>query len=304
VDLRHLRYFVAVAQELHFSRAADRLGVSQPPLSKQIADLERELGTPLLERTSRRVQLTEAGEAFLVEAQAVLAGADRAVEAARRAARGEGALLAVGHLGTTASQYIAEAAREFRSAYPAVQMYFEELSRVFREQSQALLSRRIDLALLRGNPGQAGITTELIATEPQLAVLPADHALAALGTVPLEALLRETFVGYNPTDEAQRAYWEEAIARPPRTHIRTSPSPMTVLALVAAGLGVTVLPRSACRFQHAGIAYRPLQPAPTIGLRIAWRTDDLPPTADRFAQILRKVTDTIPHWPVDVATNA
>ena len=293
MELRHLRYFVAVAEELHFGHAADRLGISEPPLSKQIRDLEREVGTPLLKRTSRRVELTPAGAALLLEAQAVLSGAEQAIDTARRTGDGQVGRLGIGTLSATAGWYLPEAARKFHERSPAVELYFEELSRSRWEHVRALQTRRIDLAIVRLPPAAADITSQVIAEEAMVAVLPAQHSLASQERVSLKELLVEPFVGADPHDEATQAFWDHVLGGQPQAIFSANVGTITLLGLVAAGFGVTLLPESVRAFARHDVVYRLVDPAPHLPVRVAWRTNDLSPPAQQFLEILQATASSL-----------
>lgn len=287
MELRHLRYFVGVAEELHFGRAADRLGISQPPLSKQIRDLEAEIGSVLLNRTSRRVELTSAGEAFLLEARALLRTADRAIDTARRIGAGQAGRLGVGAAGATATGYLAEAAREFSERAPGVELYFKELPRDVPSQARVLQARDVDVGIVRIDPGEADLTSDVVAEETLVAVLPAGHPLAAADRVALHELLREPLVGPDPGTESSQFIFDRLIGRQPERFVRAEGGPSILLGLVAAGFGVTLLPESACALHREGVVYRRLQPTLRVPVRVAWRLDDLQPTAKLFIETLR-----------------
>lgn len=259
VDLRHLRYFVAVAEELHFSRAARRLNVSQPPLSQQIRQLERAIGAPLFVRTSRRVELTPAGTALLDGARRTLAEASRSLEAAERAGRGEVDRLRVGYTGSGALGGLVEIVRAFRGAHPLI--HLELLEGTTESQLEAVERDLVDVALVRGPVAASRARTEVVRREPFLAALPVDHRLATRAMVPIVALKDEPWVLFPRhiapphhdvlTGICQRAGFEPAVAH-------ESAEYDTILSLVAAGLGVTLVPASVKRLRFEGVEFRRL----------------------------------------------
>jgi DNA-binding transcriptional LysR family regulator len=201
IELRHLRYFVAVADELHFGRAAERLGMSQPPLSQQIRQLEGEMDVRLFLRDSRRVELTEAGRAFLTEARAILARVDEAVEQARRAQRGETGELRIGMTrATPLSPQIPAAIFAFRRQSPAVHLHLLEMNTL--QQIDALLDHRLDLGIIRKRALPEALASQALFRDPLAVVMRGDHpALASLDpqhpALPLRLLAQEPFVTFD-----------------------------------------------------------------------------------------------------------
>lgn len=265
MELRHLRYFVAVAEELHFGRAARRLNVSQPPLSFQIRQLEATVGTPLFVRTHRRVELTPAGTAFLEGARRTLAEADRSVAAARRAGRGEVDILRVGFSDSAAVAGFPEIVRAFRAAHPSVHLELKEGTS--QAQVDAVDHDEIDVALVRGPVASSHSRTEIVRREPFVAVLPSGHPLAGHRALALSALSNELFVLFPRalapafhdliTGLCRREGFE------PRVHQETAEY-QTMLSLVAAGVGITIVPASVGNLRREGVDFRPLR-----GLRAA-----------------------------------
>ena len=192
MELRHLRSFLAVAEELHFGRAATRLHISQPPLSQQIRRLEDEIGARLFRRTNRRVQLTPAGRAFLAEARQAIACAERAVGAAQRAERGELGELVIGYVTSATYGPLPDVIRVFRKRLPEVQLKLRNLRSV--QQSQALLDRRIDVGLVRPHAADSRIAYEALWREPVVVALPSDHPLAHRTAVDIADLATDIFL--------------------------------------------------------------------------------------------------------------
>jgi DNA-binding transcriptional LysR family regulator len=264
MELRHLRYFVQVAEELHFGRAAQRLGISQPPLSQQIRALEDELGIFLFERTSRRVELTEAGTLFLVEARRTLDQAAHAIQVARRAQRGELGEIVIGFTPSAPfTPVISRALFEYRKAYPEVHLTLSEMGR--ERQIEAMLERRMDIGFLRGLELPAlprPIVGTALFEEPLLVAMRADHRLAQQDTplrvtdLALERLViyeRDPGAGFNEQVETlwRRAGQELLIAQETREL-------STLLGLVAAGFGISVVSRSLGALHTDNVIYRPL----------------------------------------------
>ena len=268
MELRQLRYFVAVAEELHFRRAAARLHISQPPLSQQIAALEHELGVRLLERTRRRVELTPAGEAFLRDARATLAELDVAVSTARSIDAGQEGVLRVGFVGSALLSIVPTTVQQFRRSRPGAEIELRERSTV--EQLRAVSTGLIDVGLVRP-PIEADETmhTEVVMREHTVAAIPEGHPLAALRRVPLRRLAAESLVLF-PRRQAP-GYHDLLIGRLAATGVtphvaQYAPEMMTIIGLVAAGIGVSPVPASLSHLAIDGVTYRPLSGAPDTEL--------------------------------------
>jgi DNA-binding transcriptional LysR family regulator len=258
MELRHLRYFVAVAEEGNITRAAERLGIGQPPLSQQIHALERELDVKLFHRTGHGVVATDAGKALLVDAKRLLDDVDQATLNAQRAGRGETGHL---HLGFTASAafhpIVRALVREFRNAYPGVGLTLTEGTTA--HLLAQLDEGRIDLAFLRpGVHSFAGVVLRDIASEPMKAVLPVTHPLAQRARIPLSALAQEPFVliprAASPMlhDEIVSACRHAGFEPMPG---QQAPQLSTVVSLVAAEFGVSIVPASVSQFHAEGVTY-------------------------------------------------
>ena len=291
MELRHLRYFVAVAEELHFGRAAERLHIAQPPLSQQIRQLEGALGFPLLLRAHRRVRLTDGGAAFLGEARAILARVERAAQDARRVARGETGSLALGFIASTTWWLVPALLQELRRRQPGVALSLAELST--EEQVAALRAGTIQVGLGRPPADDPAIAAEPLLDEPLAVALPLRHRLARGPAVPLRALADEPFVLF---PRRPRPGWADRVLGHCREagflpHVAQEVLELsTALALVAAGAGVTLVPGSVQSLRPRGLVYRPLAPpAPTTRLLALYRREDAPPTVARFVEIARDV---------------
>lgn len=264
MELRHLRYFVGVADELHFGRAARRLGISQPPLSQQIRALEDELGVALFERTSRQVTLTGPGRLFLIEARKTLAQAAQAIDIARRAQQGEVGEVSVGFSSSVPfTAVVVEALSAFRETRPAVRLNLTEMPR--GDQIEALIHERIDIAFVRGfeTPSLSiPITVRLLLTEPLLVAMRSDHPLAARGPAPRIDDLRDVpFVLYQRTfGVGFNEHLTQLCARAgfaPRV-VQEATGLSTLLGLVAAGMGITVITRSLSMLHPENVVFRTL----------------------------------------------
>ncbi|GMA19749.1 LysR substrate-binding domain-containing protein [Arsenicicoccus piscis] len=301
MELRHLRYFVAVAEQLHFGRAAQSLHMAQPPLSHAIRQLEEEMSVELLTRTTRTVALTPAGAAFYTDCVRTLAEIDESVERARRVAEGRTGLLRLGLVGSVTSSHLPELARLLKDEMPAValEVHVEMLTPA---QTEALESGRLDLGLLRPPAPSADLTTRLVAHEPLVLALPRHHRLVGDPDVRLDDLRHEAFVTYAASSGSVVSHTIDRACRaagfvPQREHEVRDTS--TLLALVAAGLGVALVPASARAASPEGVTFAELPDAPTVDLALAWRTDDASPLVSRLVGVLERH-----HYFVDAAAGA
>ncbi len=275
MELRQLRYFVAVAEELHFRRAAERLHMSQPPLSQQIRALEDELGFALLIRTRRRVELTPAGAAFLRDARALIAELEGAVATARRIDAGQTGRLRVGFVGSALLSIVPGTVERFRASRPGVAIELRERSTV--DQLRAVAAGVVDVGLVRPPIEDDGLHAETVLRERTVAALPAAHPLASLTRVPLRRLAAEPHVLF-PRDQAPGFHdlLIGALAGTgagPRV-IQYAPEMLTIIGLVAAGTGVSLVPASVSRLALDGVTYRPVTGAPRSELVAITRAGD------------------------------
>lgn len=260
IELRHLRYFVAVAEELHFGRAAHRLRLAQPPLSQQIRKLEAILGTPLFTRTSRAVKLTAAGEIFLERARRTLQNVEQDLEEARSVGRGEVGFLNVGFIGSSMLTALPAMLGQYRRRYPTVrmQLYESYTSAVVR----GLTTTALDVGFLRDGGESDGLNVEVLFSEPFVAVLPARHPRARQKTLSVTDLRDEPFVFFSPS-AGSRAYGkpislcEEHGFRP--QIVQEAPQWLTILRLVGAGLGVTIAPACVRQIASPDVACLPFR---------------------------------------------
>ena len=294
MELRHLRYFIAVAEELHFGRAAKRLAMSQPPLSQQIKLLEEEIGVVLFLRTKRQVEMTTAGEVFLGEARKAIAQAEHAIRAARRAARGEIGQLAVGFVSSAVYGQVPSIFRLMRSRYPGVSLLLQDLTS--EEQVEAVKANRIDVGLVRSPVLAAeSLAMRIIWQETLMVALPEGNPLAREAEIAVEALAEESFVqiprhvapGFY--DQCIRICARAGFAPKIVQEARTTP---TIVSLIAGGMGVSILPSSLRSLQRSGVVYRPLKaPAPTTDMAVIWRPADESPTLRAFLEIIWEVAE-------------
>lgn len=299
MELRHLRYFVAVAEELHFGRAAQRLHIAQPPLSQQVRQLEAELGVALLTRSTRRVELTRAGEAYLARARAVLADVDAAGHEARSIAAGRAGRVAVGFTGSATYDLLPRLSRRLRAELPDVdvELHGELLT---PSQTARLLTGELDIGVLRPPVEDEAIAVRTLRHEPLVVALPDAHPLVAapgVAAVHLADLAAEPFVTYpsqhrSVVHEAVRAACAEAGFVPQAVAEVAETS--TLVSFVAAGLGVALVPGSVQSLRIAGAAYRPLAAgaggAPAqVDLAVATRRDDDSALVRRVVAVLEEL---------------
>lgn len=260
IEIRHLKYFIAVAEECHFGRAAERLNISQPPLSQQIQALEMEVGARLLERNNRNVSLTQAGELFLKECYEIVDHLSQAAENAARAHRGELGNLKIGF--TSSAPFISLVASSlfiFRQRYPLVHMQMREVNT--KQQIEPLLEGKLDIGVMRNTRLPDTLTHQLLLREPLVAVLHQNHPLAASGREKLKFsdLANQPFVFFSR--EVGTALHDEILTLLKNAGItpyitQEVGEAMTIVGLVSAGLGVSILPASFTRIKVDGVCYR------------------------------------------------
>lgn len=279
MEIRHLRYFVTTAEELHFTRAAKRLGIAQPPLSQQIQQLEREVGTQLFHRLSRGVELTEAGKSFWQDARAILDQIDRAKAAAQAVARGERGSIRIGFTSSASfNPFVPAVISEYRQKHRNVELSLgENTTSVLLEQ---LREGRLDFAFLRPAMGETGsMRTRLLFEEDMCVALPAPHPLVSSPKIRLVALADESFIMYPRANG--RALYDTIIAGCRNAGFspnigQEAPQMASTVNLVAAGIGVAIVPASMCQLQTQGVTYRPIDGAPIkAALSLTYRDDPL-----------------------------
>jgi DNA-binding transcriptional LysR family regulator len=300
MELRHLRYFIAVAEEKHITRAAERLGMQQPPLSQQIRALERELDVQLFRRKPRGVELTDAGSAFLVDARAILAHIDHAFATTKRTARGEQGRISVGFTSSAPFHpFVPRVIRAYREALPLVSLTLEEGGTT--ELLGYIRDEQIDAAFIRTIiANQEGLIVDLLFQEAMVIALPQEHALArrtsADKALPLKALAGETFIVYRRHtgpglyDNIMSACTEAGFS----PHIgQEAPRIVSTLNLVAAGLGVCLVPESLQRMHMDGVVFRRVSGAvqPKAPLYLASRRGETSPPVRKFLELVKHFTN-------------
>ena len=261
MELRHLRYFLAVAEELHFRRAAQRLHLAQPALSQQIKDLELELGTPLFHRSSRRVELTDAGRILLRDTRTILNQIATTVELVRATRNEEAGKIRIGFATSAGYTILPTILREFNAARPKVELQCFEMTAT--AQVEALRKGEIDIGLLRLPVDEKGILIHPLLSETMVMILPATHRLAGAASISLQDFASDRFLLF-PRAKAPGAY--DQIINTCRKAgflpqiLQESPDPQAILGMVAAGLGVSIGPVSLTKMQRADIVYKHLHP--------------------------------------------
>ena len=288
IDLRLLRYFVAVAEELHFGRAALRLHIAQPPLSQQIKLLEQNLGHSLLVRTSRSVALTPAGSELLERSRRLLSRFDEDIAAVRRVGRGELGTLTIAFTGSAIlTDALPEAIRTYRREYPEVDLRLRELRTML--QIDALREASIDLGFLRDPGPFEGLVIQELQREPYLVVLPSRHPLARLRTVPVRKLRGEPFIFHSRSAgplayDRTMAVCQEAGFLP--EIVQEAPQWPTAIRLVESGLGVSIVPRCVAKLETMGVVFRPINARGAFTeVSLGYRDEPLTATALEFVRL-------------------
>ncbi len=291
MELRHFRYFLKLAEELHFGRAAKRLGIAQPPLSKQIRQLEIELGFDLFHRTKRQVKLTPAGKVFLDEIKVAMAQVEQAIRKAERANRGEMSRLVVGFVeGVTYNGFLPYLVTEFRKQFPDVQIELQEMTSLM--QAQALIEHRIDIGLVLmrpSDPTQIGI--EHLWSDKLVIAMHRDHPLASRTEIDLAELGNEPFIIF-PKHVSPVLYDRiiesfERVGFRPR-FVQEAVQVPTVTSLVAAGVGVALVPESLSHLGRKDVALCPARDfVMRLNMEMIWREDDTNPVVSAFLDVAR-----------------
>jgi LysR family transcriptional regulator, benzoate and cis,cis-muconate-responsive activator of ben and cat genes len=292
-ELRLIRYFVAVAEELHFGRAAARLHVAQPGLSQQIQSLERRLGVRLLERTSRQVRLTAAGSLLLTEGRRLLADAERAVDRVQRTGRGEVGRVTVAAIGSATYDVVPRLLRAHRARSPDVELVLREMSTP--AQVQALRTGEIDVGLLRVPADTADLVVHAVRDDRMALMLPDAHPLAKKSRIPLRALAREPLILF---PAAPRPSWADTVVAACREAgfepivAQEAMESATVVSFVAAGVGIAIVPEGLKVLARPGVVFKLVAPpAPVTRLAAVHRAGELPPAVHALMELMREL------WP-------
>lgn len=294
MELRQLRYFISVAEELHFRRAAERLHIAQPAVSKQVLNLEKELGVQLLYRNKQRVRLTDAGRAFLEEAKRVLEHTQRAIDAASSAAKGEIGQLTVGFVSPATLSVLPRIIKAFQEHYPGVELDLHKLATA--EQIEALHDGRIQVGFAREPAFYEDDTldSKTVLREPLVLALPEAHPLSAEPQISLSRLANEPFVMfprlYEPGlyEKYMQAFRNAGFT--PKKVGKGSPHIQAILGFVAEGFGLMLMPASLQKLGRSGVVFRKLQdPTPEVDLAVIWRRDDNLPVLQNFLRVIDKL---------------
>lgn len=294
MEMRHLRCLVAVAEELHFGRAARRLHLSQPPVSLAIKELEQELGVRLFERSSRQIALTREGEVVLRDARAVLARTASLRQHAQDASRGMGGSLALGFISLATYSYLPAAIDRFTRRFPDVRLGLQESTT--DEILAGLENASIDVGCLFASPGlPTGLRYQATSRETLVIALPEQHPMARLARVPLEKLANERFLAF------ERHFGPMMFDTVVSACMRHGFSPRifparqmhTIVSLVAGGIGVALVPHSVQVFQRTGVVFRPLRgDRITVESGVAWRSGDDAPLVTAFMDTVPRLRPT------------
>lgn len=288
-ELNQLRYFIAVATELNFRRAAERLNMTQPPLSRQIQLLEHQLGIRLLERTKRSVRLTPAGRAFFPEAESLLQRAQVVALSARRVGLGDAGSVAIGFVAAATYNLLPRAVVAARAELPGIDLILKEMNTF--EGLEALATRRIDIGIVRPVVERRELESCCVVREPFVVALPSQHALSKRRLVTLSALDGESMIMYSPSGwqpfyEMLAGSFRSAGVAP--RYIQFLTSTQTILALVNAGVGVALVPASASRMHFDNVTYRRinLDPGVHAELHLVWRKENDNPALTPIRELL------------------
>jgi DNA-binding transcriptional LysR family regulator len=288
VKLQQLRCLVAVAEELHFGRAATRLRMAQPPLTRQIQALEAELGFLLLDRSRRKVELTAAGAVMLRHARRMFEALEQATDEARRASLGQIGRIRVAYPSSLTYSGLTDFLRAFRVKLPDVEVALQEMPP--QEQIDALREGRVDVGFVRAPLDDPALSSEVLRREPLVVALPCDHPMARRARVPLDALAGEAFVFF-PRKRGS-AFFDQLVglcrsAGFAPNIVQEAPL-VDILNLVAAGFGISIVPLSLRNLRRAGIKLRPLVGSPTTELLMAWATENHSPVLLGFLEVVRQ----------------
>jgi DNA-binding transcriptional LysR family regulator len=292
MELRHLRYFIAVAEELHFSKAAERLHIAQPPLSQQIQQLEAQLGVELFHRkTKRQVQLTEAGQVFLQEAYQLLAQLQKAIELTQKIGRGEKGQLRIGFTSLVTYNLLPLILRQFREQFSEVELILQELTTT--EQERSLQESRIHIGFAHPPLEDNTLNQKCIQQEALIVALAETHPLAERENISVSSLVNENFIMF-PRHLGSGLYdqivslCQQGNFSPKVT--QEAIQMQTIIGLVSAGMGIAIVPSSLQNLQRNGVVYRSFEEkTPLVETAIVWREEDITPVLRKFLQVVMSI---------------
>lgn len=289
IDIRKMRYFIMVAEELNFSRAAERLRMAQPPLSQEIRKLEEELGVQLFHRTKRMVELTDAGKIFLEGSQQTLFQLEKAIKETQLAAEGKIGNLIIGFVDST--EIVIEVLNKFRERCPKIHLILREMTT--EQQLKALYEKQIHIGFIRSKQNNEILPSEVCSEESLRLVLHQDHPFASLPEIPLQLLIDEPFIlfprhlGPNFYDLIVSYFLDHGVSL---NVVQEAIQMQTIVNLVATGMGVSVVPSSVESYKRPGVIYKKIQETtPKVNLYVGWRQDENSAVVDHFLTVVREI---------------
>ncbi len=300
IELRQLRYFLAVAEELHFTRAAERLRIAQPPLSRQIQNLEQALGVKLFERTNRRVSLTVAGQTFLEEVRKILQAIEQGIHRTQQVSLGKAGRLKIGFEGSISHDSFLTIVRQFRQQYPGIEIIVREMSS--GNQVAALQKGDIDIGAIDPLFATADLTLQLLLKEPLAAAMNRSHPLADRESIRLSELSEDDWVTgqHNGRCGLLRRLLDACSMYGFVPEIRQEANDLQMmLGLIASGLGVTLLPKSVAAIATSDVKFVPLEaaipelPTPEIQVAVAWPKQHCSPQLQAFLEVAQAVVGSV-----------
>lgn len=290
MELRHLRYFLAVAEELHFGRAAARVHIAQPPLSRQIQQLEQEIGVQLFKRSKRSVELTDAGKILQKEALGILKNLENAVKKTKLAGWGDTVWLSIGFIASSTYDVLPIILKEFKKRHPEIELVLQEIQS--SEQNQALREGRIHVSFARFPKTESGLVFETVYSERLVVALPQSHPLNKKKSLKLSDLANEPFIlqPHPPSPHAENTIQIFANTGFTPQIVQTVEEIHTALGLVSAGIGITLLPSSIQNMQNRGIEYRNLiNPTPVLEMKMGYRASETSQALARFIETVHSI---------------
>jgi len=289
MDIRKMRYFITVAEELNFSRAAERLMMAQPPLSQEIRKLEEELGVQLFHRTKRMVELTDAGEIFLEGARQTIIQVDRTIKETQLAGEGKIGHLIIGFVDST--ETVIDILKKYRERFPKIQLTLREMTT--DQQIKALYEKQIHVGFIRSKQNNEILASEACSEECLKLVLHQDHPLVSLPNISINVLVDEPFIlfprhfGTNFYDLIISYFWEHGVSL---NIVQEAIQMQTIVNLVATGMGISVVPSSVESYKKSGVVYKDIQEnTPKINLYAGWRQDEKSVVLENFLAVVREV---------------